>query len=451
MFAAAASILSADDFSEPVHREIWRTVVDADTRGKRIDHRLITSALGAVADKDLLNGGGQRLTVSQYIARMCAEAAIPMDVGSYAREVRDLADQRRIGDIGASLRRENPEDPDRLAVEAIDALDQIIASRSKTQGSRVTMGEALAGAVAATAKAYQHDGAPTGVPWCVDELDRMTLGLQPGEVTILAGRPGSGKSSIVTSCARQIAKRGFKVLLVSLEMSATPLAHRILSDEIFDLGSPVSYHRMRGGRVGPDEFDKMTVAARAIETIPLTIDQRGALTFPQIAAQARQAQRRGGLDLLAIDHLQLIQASGRYAGQTVREIGESTSGSKMLAKELDVPVLMLCQLNRAIEASADKRPQLSHLRASGEIEQDADVVVMVYRESYYLQASEPPIGSEEHFAWQEKMEKAHNKCELIVAKQRNGPTGSVQIFLSVADNAVRNSADQSRLPARSDT
>lgn len=440
----ADGIVSADDFFEPVHREIWSVLVDAAATGKKIDLKLLIVALGDRASINLLKGSGH-MTVAQYLARMSAEAMPIMMVGDYAQTVRDLSDQRRISDIGESLRRENPEDPDKLAVDGIDALDQIIASRSKSHSSRVTMAQALAGAVDATARAYQNDGAPTGVPWMIDELDHKTLGMQPGELLILAGRPGSGKSSVAASCARLIAKKGLKVLLASLEMSATPLAHRIISDELFDTGA-IAYHRLRSGRINPDEFDRITDAARRIETIPLTIDQRGGITFSQISAQARQMKRRGGLSLLIVDHLQLIQASGRYAGQRVREVGESTAAGKMLAKELDIPVLMLCQLNRGIESRSDKRPVLSDLRESGEIEQDADVVVMVYRESYYLQQTEPELGTDEHFKWQTAMEKAHNKCELIVAKQRNGPTGSVQIFLSVADNAVRNAVDQSRLP-----
>lgn len=443
----ADGTVTADDFYEPVHQEIWRTLSEASATGRKIDLKLLINALGSTAEVNLLKGTGS-MTVAQYLARLAAEAVSTLLIGDYAQAVRDLADQRRIADVGASLRRENPEDPDRLAVDGIDALDQIIAARSKHSASRVTMAQALTGAVEATAKAYQANGAIIGVPWCLDELDHKTLGLQPEELTILAARPSMGKSSIAVSCSRQAAKRGHKVLLVSLEMSAVPLGHRLISDELFDRGTALSYHRMRGGHVSQDEFGRMTAAATEIETLPLTINDGGGLTFPRIAAQARQMKRRGGLDLLVVDHLQLIQPSSWYGGQRVHEVSESTAAAKVLAKELRIPVLMLCQLSRAVEGRTDKRPQLSDLRDSGSIEQDADVVVMAYRESYYLQQSEPTPGTPEHFEWQTKMEAAHNKCELIVAKQRNGPTGSVQIFLSVADNAVRNAADASRLPER---
>lgn len=443
--ALADGIVSPDDFFEHVHQEIWRILAETLTTGEVIDLKLLINALGPTASLDVADG----MTVAQYLARTCAEAVMPVaSIAKYAQTVRDLADQRRIGAIGASLAREAPEDPDKLAIEAIDALDNLIASRSRTQSSRVTMAQALTGAVEATAKAYQNNGAPTGVPWCLEELDRKTLGMQPEELTILAARPSMGKSSIAVSCSRQISKLGYKVLLVSLEMSATPIGHRLISDELFDRGRAVSYHKMRGGHVTQAEFERMTEAAQAIEKLPLTIEDGGGLTFARIAAQARQMKRRGGLDLLVVDHLQLIQASDRYQGQRVREVGESTSGAKVLAKELGIPILLLCQLNRGIESRQDKRPILSDLRESGEIEQDADIVIMAYRESYYLQQSEPTPGTPEHYEWQQKMERAHNKCELIVAKQRNGPTGSVQIFLSVADNAVRNAADTSRLPER---
>lgn len=441
----AEGIVTAEDFFEPIHREIWRVIVDATTTGKRIDLKLLISALGDTAAINLLKGSGH-MTVAQYLARLGAEAMPAVMVPDYAQSVRDLADQRRIAAIGAALRRENPEDPDRLAIDAIDALDQIIASRSKSTSPRLSAGAAAKLAVDATALAYQNNGAPTGVPWCIEELDHKTSGMQAGDLIILAGRPGSGKSSCAISCSRQIAKKGRRVLFVSLEMSAEQTGHRLVSDELFDAGHAVAYHRLISGRVTPDEFDHVRQAAYEIEKLPLVIEQRGGLTWSQVAAQARQAKRRVGLDLLVVDHLQIIQASQRYAGQQVREIGESTSGGKMLAKELGIPVLMLCQLNRGVESRTDKRPQLSDLRASGEIEEAADAVVFVYRESYYLTQSEPEVGSEEHFKWQAAMEKAHNKCELIVAKQRNGPTGSVQIFLSVADNAVRNAVDASRLP-----
>jgi replicative DNA helicase len=445
----AEGIVSAEDFLEPVHREIWRVVLDSHVAGRKIDLRLVIAALGETSELKLLGKSSDNaLTVKQYVARLVTESAVPMMVADYAQGVRDLSDQRRIGAVGAALRRENPEDPDKLAVDGIDALDAIIATRSKgNQIGRVTMRQALVMAVDSTAKAYQNNGAPTGVAWEIGDLDHKTLGMQPGELVILAGRPGMGKSAVAASCCRQIAEKGKKVLLASLEMSAGPLAHRILSDKLYDSGS-IPYFKMRSGRISPDEFDRIAQAAREIEDIPLTIDQRGGLTFAQIASMTRQMKRKSGLDLLVVDHLQLIAASGRYSGQRVREVGESTAAAKMLAKELNIPVLMLCQLNRGIESRQDKRPVLSDLRESGEIEQDADTVIMVYRESYYLMSSEPEAGSEAHLKWQAAMEKAVNKCDLILAKQRNGPVGSVQIFLSVEHNAVRNLSDDQFLPKR---
>jgi replicative DNA helicase len=445
-FRFAENIITADDFYEPIHREVWRLIADAHAAGKKIDLRLLIAALGETANHGLLGKGQSELTVKAYLARVCTEAALPMGVPDYAQAVRDLSDQRRIAALGAALWRDRPEDPDKLAIDAIDMLDHIVGARSRSHSPRVTANDAMIAAVDATAAAYQNDGVPTGIPWMIDELDHKTLGMQGGELLILAGRPGMGKSAVAISCCRQIAKRGYKTLLVSLEMSAAPIGHRLISDELYDSEKAIPYHRLRSGKVDPEEFERITRAALRMKDIPLTIEQRGGLTFSQIASMARRMKRRDGLDLLVIDHLQLIQASQRYAGQRVREVGEATAGGKMLAKELGIPVLMLCQLSRGIEGRADKRPFLSDLRESGEIEQDADVVVFVYRESYYLQNTEPKVGTEEHFKWMDAMEKAHNKCELIVAKQRNGPTGAVQIFLSVADNAVRNVVDPCRLP-----
>jgi len=267
-----------------------------------------------------------------------------------------------------------------------------------------------------------------------------------------------GKTSLATNIAFNIAKTyagerlpdgtvrtvdGGIVGFFSLEMSAEQLATRIIAEQ-----SGVPSFKIRRGDMREDDFYKITEAARVMQTIPFYIDQTGGLSIAQLAARARRLKRQRGLDLLVIDYLQLLSASARKGENRVQELTEITTGLKALAKELHVPILALSQLSRQVESRDDKRPQLSDLRESGSIEQDADVVMFVYRDEYYLKNKEPKPGTEEYFKWQQEMDQVHGKAEIIIGKQRHGPTGTVQLAFQAEVTRFSNLADEDKLPER---
>jgi replicative DNA helicase len=284
-------------------------------------------------------------------------------------------------------------------------------------------------------------------------------GLQHSDLVILAGRPGMGKSALATNIAYNIAKawrgevrpdgrtesvNGGIVGLFSLEMSAEQLATRIISEQ-----TEIPSYRIRRGEIDPSDFDRIAQMAREMETIPLYIDETGGISIAQLTARARRLKRQRGLDLLIIDYIQLLTGSSRRAQEgRVQEVTEITTGLKALAKELNVPILALSQLSRQVESRDDKRPQLSDLRESGSIEQDADVVLFIFREEYYLKNKEPRPGSEEHFKWQAEMEAVMGKADLIIGKQRHGPTGTIQLHFEANVTRFSDLADVGRLPER---
>jgi len=409
-------------------------ITEAMATGRRVDPKLLSVSLGRDAQTKLGESGA---TVGEYIARLAAEATTIINAPDYARVIRDLADQKRISGIGSSLVDIAPTDPERLAEHAIDRLDAILATRAKSNTPAVSMAQAATSAVDAAALAYQADGKITGITWGVSALDRKTLGLQRGELTILAGRPGMGKTALGICVARKAAEAEHKSLFFSLEMGDAAVAQRAMADSMFD-STPMTYWLIRSGKFPESSFPNITSAAKKIAALPIKIEQQPGLTIAQITARARQQQRRHGLDFLIVDHLHLIRASDRYSGHRVEEIGETTRGLKSLAKELGVPVLALCQLSRGVEGRDDKRPTLADLRGSGDIEQDADTVLMLYREAYYLERGKPDEKSGDAFAqWLAKIEKSRTRIDVIVEKQRNGPIGTVPLFCSIAHNAIR--------------
>lgn len=430
---AVDGLVTRDDFSEPLHGHLWNIMLEAERAGRRIDPKLLVAKLGPDAKLPLAN-----LTVGQYVARLAAEATTVINAPDYARTIRDISDRGRLIQIGDGLCANREADPSIAATCAIDDLDAVLAARSGRSAPATTMAAALAGAIDLAAKAYRSGGRPTGISWGLSSLDRKTLGLQRSELVTLAARPGMGKSALALCVARRAGAAGEKVLFISLEMSDASLAQRMISDALYDDGVRLSYWALRAGKFTEPEFEAVSKAAARLADLPIKIEQQPALTAAQIAARARQQKRRHGLDLLIVDHLHLVRPSERYKGHRVEEIGETTRALKGIAKELDIPVLALCQLSRAVEGRDDKRPILSDLRNSGDIEQDSDVVAMLYRESYYLERSKPSERDGEAFAkWMAAAEKAENKLDVIIEKQRNGPVGTVRLFCSVAHNAAR--------------
>jgi replicative DNA helicase len=296
--------------------------------------------------------------------------------------------------------------------------------------------KAVTDAVNVANAAYQRDGGLAGISTGLIDLDKKLGGLHPSDLLILAGRPSMGKTSLATNIAFNIARthrrgrlpdgsegsvEGGVVGFFSLEMSAEQLAARILSE-----ASEVPSEQIRRGDMTEAEFRRFVEAAKALEACPLYIDDTPALPISQIAARARRLKRTHGLDVLIVDYLQLLKGSSRE--NRVQEVSEITQGLKAIAKEMDIPVIALSQLSRAVENRDDKRPQLADLRESGSIEQDADVVMFVYREEYYKEREKPGDHELEKMAqWQQIMEQVHGKAEVIIGKQRHGPIGSVDL------------------------
>jgi replicative DNA helicase len=451
-----SDFLEPRHFFEPVHQGIYEIAGSLIRVGKIANPVTLKTFLPA--DVDIAG-----LTVSQYLARLAAEATTVINAEDYGRTVYDLFIRRSLIGIGEEMvnvafdapvdfaPRDQIEDAERRLYE--------LAETGKYDGGFQRFASALTTAVDMAARAYQRDGKLSGLATGLQDLDRMMGGLQHSDLVILAGRPGMGKTSLATNVAYNIARawrgdvrpdghietvNGGIVGFFSLEMSAEQLATRIISEQ-----TEIPSYRIRRGEIEPSDFDRIAAVAREMESLPLYLDETGGLSIAQLAARARRLKRQKGLDLLVIDYVQLLQGSARRANENrVQEVTEITTGLKALAKELNVPVLACSQLSRQVESRDDKRPQLSDLRESGSIEQDADVVLFVFREEYYLKNKEPRAGTDEHFKWQTEMEAVHGKAELIIGKQRHGPTGTVQLQYKADVTRFSDLADESRLPER---
>lgn len=427
-----ADTLRAEHFFEPLHGEIYQIVLNLTNAGKVASPTTIRIFMAAEAEV------APGMTAARYLANLAAGATTIINARDYAEIIRDMFYRRVMRDIGNELAVEMPGDTMKLAADSIEALDSIIAEGSQYRSREVSMHEAAAMAVDATATAYQNDGAIQGLPWGLREIDSRTDGLHAGDLIVLAGRPGMGKTAMACSVIRNLVRAGHAGTIFSLEMEGVPLAHRLIADEMFD-SSPLHYTKMRSGRMDEAVFHRYTEAALRTREWPLRIDTQPGMTFSQIAARARRAKRSRNIKWIAVDHLHLMKTLGQ---NKVTELGEITSGFKSLAKELEIPVLLLSQMNRQVEAREDKRPTLSDLRFSGDIEQDADVIVMLYREAYYEAKKEPDArpDSEEYASWQIKMQRCLNRLDAIIEKQRQGPTGTVKLYCNIGCNAVRDLA-----------
>jgi replicative DNA helicase len=304
-----------------------------------------------------------------------------------------------------------------------------------------------------------RDGHLSGISTGFRDLDRRMGGLQPSDLLIVAGRPGMGKSSLATNIAFHIANAyepapqadgsfkaasGGVVGLFSLEMSSEQLATRIISEQ-----TEIPSSKIRRGEITEADFEKLVACSQMMQRLPLYIDQTGGISIAQLAARARRLKRQRGLDVIIIDYVQLMTGSSKRASENrVQEITEITTGLKALAKELNVPIIALSQLSRQVESREDKRPQLSDLRESGSIEQDADVVLFVFREEYYLKNREPKPGTLEYTQWENEMNEARGKAEVIIAKQRHGPTGTVQMGFQGEFTRFFDLAEDNHLPER---
>jgi len=428
-----STVLKPDHFYDPLHQRLFDAIERMWAKG----HAVTPLTLKALMEQDagLAEVGGQAYLVS--LAR--AAPAIP-NVKDYARILADLAMRReliRIGEDIVNTAFEAPIDfaPASQIEEAEKALYRV-AEKSRFGEGPVGFDVALSQAVQLAEQALARGGHISGVPSGFTDLDSLLGGLHASDLIIVAGRPGMGKSSLATNMAFHAArlwakdkadqagtKRGAPVLLFSLEMAASQLSARILSEQ-----TEIDMRKLRTGRFSDSEWDNFVHTAQVLGDLPLYIDDTGGISIAQIAARARRLKREKQIGLIVIDYLQLVEPSSRRFENRVQEISDVTKGLKALAKDLSVPVMALSQLSRGVDNRDDKRPILSDLRESGSIEQDADVVMFIYREEYYLKSREPEPGSSEHGDWLEKMERVHNRAEILVEKHRHGPTNKVDLF-----------------------
>jgi replicative DNA helicase len=379
---------------------------------------------------------------TQYLARLAAAVVTVINAADYARTIHDLFLRRQLIAIGEETVNEAYSyDLETGASQQIESAEQKLFDLAKTGdygGGFRRFSEALAVAIEMAEAAYKRESHVVGVTSGLIDLDKKLGGLHPSDLVILAGRPSMGKTALATKIAYSAAmayreKRrddgtvevveGAKVAFFSLEMSSEQLANRILSEE-----TEIPSDKIRRGEVRAEDFPKFVEASKRMSSAHLFIDDTPALSISALRTRARRLQRTHGLGMIVIDYLQLLTpAPGARSENRVQEISAITRGLKALAKELNVPVLALSQLSRAVEQREDKRPQLADLRESGTIEQDADVVMFVFREEYYKARQEPTPGTAEHETWLADMERVHNLAEVIIGKQRHGPIGTVRV------------------------
>jgi replicative DNA helicase len=449
-----SDFLEPPHFQEELHKRIYELCQSLIRTGKLATPITLKTFLG---DHDL---GG--MTVSQYLARLAAEATTVINAEEYGRTIYDLAMRRQlilIGEDMVNVAYDAPvEEPPRKQIEDAERRLYQLAEQGRYEGGFLAFSDALRTAVDMAAEAFKRDRKLSGIATGLGDLDRMMGGLQPSDLVILAGRPGMGKTALATNIAFNVARAyaaerqpdgtmkrldGGIVGFFSLEMSAEQLATRVIAEQ-----SGVASYKIRRGEIREEEFMRIADAAREMERVPFYIDQTGGISIAQLTARARRLKRQKGLDVLVVDYLQLLSGAAKKGENRVQELTEITTGLKALAKELAVPIIALSQLSRQVEQRDDKRPQLSDLRESGSIEQDADVVLFVYREEYYLKNKEPRPGTEEHFKWQTEMDQVYGRAEVIIGKQRHGPTGTVSLHFDAEITRFSNLAREDALPDR---
>ena len=417
-----SDFLRPHHFFEPLHGLIYETICAAIQAGKPAT----PFALKGFFENTAPVADG--LTVPQYLGRIVSAATSVQAVQSYAREIYDYAVRRTLVIIGDDITAAAYDlapgiDPNVLIEEAEQRLYQVAEHQGEQSKSR-SWRDASAKALQTAAKAYERGGGLSGLSTGFVDLDNKLGGLAPSDLIVLAGRPAMGKTALATNIAWNVASSGGRpVGFFSLEMSDEQLATRILSEQ-----SQIASEKIRRGMIDEAGFRKLDETQRALAATPLHIDDRGGLKLPQLVAAARRMKRQHGIELLVVDYLQLIGGRQTQGSNRVQEVTEITVGLKSLAKELNVPIIALSQLNRTLENRTDKRPQLSDLRESGSIEQDADVVLFVYRDEYYVEKGKPPDDDMLAIAeWETKMRACSGLAEVIIGKQRHGPTGTIKM------------------------
>jgi replicative DNA helicase len=443
-YERVSEFLAPEHFADPVHGRIYQAIA------RRIEAGQLADAVTLKAEFEH-SGVLEEVGGTAYLAQLLTAMVGIINAGEYGRAIHDAWLRRQLIDIGETVvNNAFGIDPDLDGKQQIEVAEQSLfqlATEGGNDGGFISFERALTEAILGAERAFHRSGHVSGLTTGLRDLDSKTGGLHPSDLVILAGRPGMGKTALATKIAYGAAKSLLtearaqdpngvpkaQVAIFSLEMSAEQLATRLLSEE-----ARVSGDRIRRGDIAQKDFDRFVQVSREIGALPMQIDDTPAITMSALRTRCRRLKRTKGLALVVVDYLQLMRPSaGTRPENRVLEISQITQGLKALAKELSIPVLALSQLSRQVENREDKRPQLSDLRESGTIEQDADSVMFVYRDEYYLEQKMPKEvafeGSADKFhtamdEWQQRMSKAHNRADLIIAKQRHGPTGTIPLF-----------------------
>lgn len=427
-FEHVSDFLKSEHFSHAVHGKVYGLIQRLIEKGQIADPITLKDAF--YGDDDLTAAGGVN-----YLVDLANSVVSIMSAADYGKLIYDLYLRRELVDASQSTIQDVGDfDLDRTALDHIETAEKKLyelATSGQSSKTAVHFRDALTQAIQTAEVAYQRDSHIVGVTTGFLDLDKCLGGLHPSDLLILAGRPSMGKTALATNIAFNAAsaylknsQEGSPVAFFSLEMSAEQLATRILSSE-----SKISSDKIRRGEIKQSDFPTFVEISRKIHNVPLLIDDTPSLSIMALRNRARRLKRQHNIGLMVIDYLQLLDGSNRRQGDNrVQEISEITRALKGIAKELNVPILALSQLSRAVEQRDDKRPQLSDLRESGSIEQDSDVVMFVYREEYYEARKQPPEGTDKHLDWQRRMDTIYNKAEVIIAKQRHGPIGTIKLF-----------------------
>ena len=442
-YERVSEFLAPEHFTDPVHGRIYQAIIRRVEAGQLADAITLRAEFEHSGLLDEVGG-------TAYFAQLLTAMVGIINAGEYGRAIHDAWLRRQLIDIGEVVVNNafgaEAELDGRQQIELAESSLFQLATKGGNDGGFVTFERALTEAIQGAERAFKRAGHVSGLSSGLRDLDKKTGGLHPSDLMILAGRPGMGKTALATKIAfgaahalmrearsddQNAAPKG-SVAIFSLEMSAEQLATRLLAEE-----ARVSSDRIRRGDIGQRDFDRFVQVSREIAGLPLHIDDTPAITLSALRTRCRRLKRTKGLSLVVIDYLQLMRPSvGTKPESRVLEISQITQGLKAIAKEMQVPVLALSQLSRAVESREDKRPQLSDLRESGTIEQDADMVLFVYRDQYYLQQREPKqmaFESTEKYQsamdkWQRDMQSVHNKAEILIEKQRHGPTGKIDVL-----------------------
>ncbi|HEX3677544.1 MAG TPA: replicative DNA helicase [Sphingomicrobium sp.] len=447
--------LKPHHFFEPLHGRIYEAILKM-TDSNRVANPVTLRPLFE-ADENIKEVGG-----TAYLAQLTGSGAAVIGARDFADQIYDLALLRALIGVGRDLVEgalDTSEDVAPLAqIERAETELYKVAEEGGAEGRAKSFSDATKEALEMAERALNSGGHLSGLTTGLESLNAKIGGLHKSDLIIIAGRPGMGKSSLGTNIAFAAAQRfirdvedgiepeksaGAPVALFSLEMSADQLATRILAEQ-----SGISSENLRMGKISQQEFRQLARAAAELQNLPLYIDDTPGLTIAALRTRARRLKRQKGIGAIVVDYLQLLQGSGRgsSADNRVQEISEISRGMKQLAKELNLPVIALSQLSRAVEQREDKRPQLSDLRESGSIEQDADIVLFIYREDYYLAAKQPAEDHPDFAAWQEEMGRAYGRAEVIVAKQRHGATGKIRLKFDSRITKFSDAVDEGYLP-----